>query len=374
MTMIIITIISLSLAISYLILALLVVAGNQGFCNGERNYPFVSVVIAARNEGDSIAQCLYSLEQQDYPSDKCEFIIINDRSGDKTEERIENFISHKPNFKLISIRDDPQNLTGKANAMKVGIKESKGKIILSTDADCEVPASWISSMVSCFDAGTGMVAGFSLPVIDNAFSALQALDHLFLIGIASGFAGSGIPQSCIGNNIAFRRTVYDEIDGYDGIGFTITEDVGLLRKIYEDTDYGIKFTRDNTSLVSTRAAGNLKELVKQRMRWLIGGEKAGALIKSVLVLTFIVVILAMISIVSGIITGFSIWEGSILAIFLGANLAILLRNRHLLNLNTIIRWFLPYQLFFMFYTVFFGLLFLLGSQRVSWKGKIYNQE
>ncbi len=372
--MITITIISVFLAIGYMILALLVIAGNRDFCNDGRNCPFVSVVIAARNEQDSILRCLYSLEQQDYPSDKCEFIIVSDRSEDRTEEIVGKILSQNPNFKLLSIREDPENLTGKANAMKEGIKESRGEIILSTDADCEAPPTWISSMVSCFGADTGMVAGFSLPDIDNVFSALQALDHLFLIGIASGFAGLGIPQSCIGNNIAFRRTAYEEIGGYDGIGFTITEDVGLLRKVYEDTDYGVKFNRNNSSLVSTRAAGNLKELVKQRMRWLVGGEKAGALVKSVLILTFVVVILSIISVVSGIITGFNEREIIILAMFLGANLAILLRNRHLLKLRTILEWFLPYQLFFMLYAIFFGLLFLLSRKRVRWKGDVYSQK
>ncbi|MCP4570630.1 MAG: glycosyltransferase, partial [FCB group bacterium] len=205
--------------------------------------------------------------KQDYHGE-LEIIIVNDRSEDKTGEISENFIKEHPNFKLVNITETDEELTGKQYAMQTGIEQSTGDIIISTDADCEVSYGWVSSMASYFNDDIGLVAGYSAPPLGGVFSALQAMDHLFLVGIASGFSGTGLPQSCIGNNIAFRRSVYDDIGGYQGIGRTVTEDVGLLKGIANNTSYKVIFNREIESLVKTRPAFSLTELTSQRMRWL----------------------------------------------------------------------------------------------------------
>ena len=46
--------------------------------------PKVSVVIAARNEEDQIPALISDLVAQEYPLDKLEVIIVNDRSTDST--------------------------------------------------------------------------------------------------------------------------------------------------------------------------------------------------------------------------------------------------------------------------------------------------
>ena len=231
---------------------------------------------------------------------------------------------------------------------------------------------WVSSMVKHFNGNTGMVAGFSLPSFDFLFSAVQALDHLFLISVASGFAGLGIPQSCIGNNIAFRRSAYDEIGGYDGIGRTVTEDVGLLKNIADRTSYKVIFNRDRDSLIRTRAASDIGELKRQRMRWLIGGHESGAVMLISLVLTFLAVLFSAATILMWPIIGISAYSILSIAIFFGSNLSIMMKNRHFASTAKIIRWFLPYQIFFIIYSLYFGFLFITGKRTVEWKGRKYN--
>ena len=46
--------------------------------------PTVSIVVAARNEEERIAECLESLIRVDYPASKLEIIVIDDRSTDRT--------------------------------------------------------------------------------------------------------------------------------------------------------------------------------------------------------------------------------------------------------------------------------------------------
>ena len=50
----------------------------------ESNLPFVSIIVAGRNEALNIEPCIKSLLNLDYPSDKHEIFLVNDRSTDNT--------------------------------------------------------------------------------------------------------------------------------------------------------------------------------------------------------------------------------------------------------------------------------------------------
>ncbi len=52
-------------------------------------FPFVSIVVPARNEERRIAACLSSLLVLDYPKDRREIIVVNNGSSDRTAEIID---------------------------------------------------------------------------------------------------------------------------------------------------------------------------------------------------------------------------------------------------------------------------------------------
>jgi cellulose synthase/poly-beta-1,6-N-acetylglucosamine synthase-like glycosyltransferase len=70
--------------------------------NNLDNIPFISVVVAARDEENKISPCIQSLLNQDYPVDKHEIIIVDDFSTDKTAELIKKFESSVTNLKYLS--------------------------------------------------------------------------------------------------------------------------------------------------------------------------------------------------------------------------------------------------------------------------------
>ena len=115
--------------------------------NNLDNIPFISVVVAARNEEENISHCIQSLLRQDYPADKFEILIVDDFSTDKTAELIKKFETSVTNLKyLSSIAIEQGNIISyKREAIQTGINASKGKYILLTDADCIVPTTWIST-------------------------------------------------------------------------------------------------------------------------------------------------------------------------------------------------------------------------------------
>jgi chlorobactene glucosyltransferase len=109
------------------------------------NLPFVSIVIPARNEEKYIERCIKSLLNQDYS--KFEIIVIDDNSTDGTSKILKNIKDNKSSkaeaestlsidrLKIITLKDKPDGWTGKTWASQQGFLESKGEILLFTDAD-----------------------------------------------------------------------------------------------------------------------------------------------------------------------------------------------------------------------------------------------
>ena len=69
--------------------------------------PFVSVVIAARNEAENIPHLLNYLTNQTYPKNLYEIIIVNDRSLDNSKNMLEKYENKIENLKVITINNCP---------------------------------------------------------------------------------------------------------------------------------------------------------------------------------------------------------------------------------------------------------------------------
>ncbi|MEI9943927.1 MAG: glycosyltransferase [Chitinophagaceae bacterium] len=92
----------------------------------------ISVIIPARNEEENIGKLLNALNEQTYPKESFEIIVVDDHSEDGTT----NIVSTFPRVKLISLKDDNIN-SYKKKAIETGIAAATGELIVTTDADCE---------------------------------------------------------------------------------------------------------------------------------------------------------------------------------------------------------------------------------------------
>ena len=233
----------------------------------EDKLPAVSIVVAARNEENNILSCMESLDRLIYPEGKLEVILINDNSTDSTLEKIEKFIEGKPRFKCITTKKIIGNLKGKTNALANGLELAKGEIILTTDADCNVSPIWAKSIASYYQKDVAMVCGYTSQESYNAFSGMQSLDFLYLLTVAGGAMNFNVPLSCIGNNMSYRKSVYDEIGGYEKIPFSVTEDFKLLKTIFNLKKYKIIYPLESEAHVISKPCENLNQLYWQRSRW-----------------------------------------------------------------------------------------------------------
>jgi cellulose synthase/poly-beta-1,6-N-acetylglucosamine synthase-like glycosyltransferase len=264
------------ICIFYLLQLLTYSIGIYLSCREKPNHkePSVSVIIAARNEEQYLGNCLLSLSKVDYPKEKLEVIVINDHSTDNTKHIIENCSKYFQNFKTITPEKRNWHLIGKTNAIAQGIEITSGEIIITSDADCVFKTSWVKDLVKYHDDKTGIVSGFTYVETNSQFDGMQSLDWIYLLAVASGSFGIGIPLACVGNNMSFSKKAYDEVGGYENLRFSVTEDFALLQGIAKTKRWKCKYPVDAGNLILSKPCTTLKELFYQRKRWGRGGKKA----------------------------------------------------------------------------------------------------
>ena len=233
----------------------------------------VSVIVPARNEENNIAQCLLALLHQDYPADKIHLIVVDDQSTDNTTKIVNEYIGKYPGrISLVQVSKRHPNISPKINALKIGITNSTTEILFTTDADCWASPLWISSTIAQFEKNVGVVTGLTVYArsenVSPIFRGIQFLDFISYTAVGAGGIGMNSINTFNGSNMAFRRTAYDEISGFDSLAHLNTGDDSLLaQKIVRTKKWKAGFTLNPDSFVTTHAVPTWKEFFYQRMRW-----------------------------------------------------------------------------------------------------------
>jgi len=229
---------------------------------------FISVIIPFRNESENILSSLKSIEDLYYPQEKFEVIYVDDNS---TDDSFPLLIANrkKTNIRILKLPDEIFSKGNKKRAVQYGIENSKGDIIVQTDADCVHASKWLQCITKNFDADTAFVSGpVDFHKDSSLFSKMQKIEFEGLILAGAGLIVYGEPIICNGANAAYRKKVFEEVSGFDGNNdLSSGDDVFLLQKISQRRKYKIKFSCDSEAVVLTNSCKNLKEFIRQRRRW-----------------------------------------------------------------------------------------------------------
>ena len=254
----------------YLAFILFIIAGlfrhNEQSIISTDQTPVVSVVIAARNEEKNLPDLIQDLVNQEYPLDKLEVIIVDDRSTDSTAkiliEAAENFAV----VKYIRVEKLPTEMTPKKHALTLGIEMAKGDVILSTDADCRVGKFWVSSMAYSVVQQDSISIGYSKVAGKSFFERIQMLDFLGIITANSGAGGWGHFWSGTGQNLAYKKSDFKAIGGFEPVKDRISgDDMYLVQSISKLKSGMINI--DANSFVTTAAMPTFQGFMNQRIRW-----------------------------------------------------------------------------------------------------------
>lgn len=319
--------------------------------------PFVSVLVAARNEERTLAACLNALREQSYPDDRYEVVVADDHSSDATQE-----IARRHGAQCVQVAADRG---GKADALHTAYVAARGELLLVTDADCRPPRDWIRNMVGAFDGKEGVVCGVTSVKGTTLLARVQALDWTLLLTVAAGFSEMGIPVTAMGNNMAFRRRAYEEVGGYPALPATVTEDYALFRAVDRRTGHTVRLLLDERLENFTEPLPTLRKIVGQRRRWVRGGLRTDVWVYVVFLLIFGTHLL----LAAGLVLAPLVALPAI-AVKIGADAYVLATGTRHLSLPR--RWTdLPlFELYFFGYIVALPIL-LLAAPRIVWRGRRY---
>lgn len=332
-----------------------------------KNPPSVSLIVAAKNEKDVIARCIQSLKEIKYEG-TLEIILVNDKSDDNTKEIMIKESQGDSRIKVIdSNRTETSNLKGKANALDTAIRLCRGEIVITTDADCTVQSEWVKSMSSYYDTSTAMVNGFTtIDTNQKLFDKLQALDFIYLLSLASSSCGIGRILSCIGNNISFRKDIYMQLGGFEKIGFSVTEDLALMRAIDSIKNVEIKFPTDDRNVVTSQPCADLRALFNQKKRWFRGGLG----IRPFGYITGIELYIANLYLLTGIFFTPPAFYFTMVGIKFVSELILLIPLLKIYKSTGLLKYFIHFQIYFALYGLLLPFTFVLGN-KIKWKGRKY---
>ena len=234
---------------------------------------FVTVIVAARNEEKNIVQCLHHLTAQNYPRHLFEIIIANDFSEDKTQQVVESFIQSDKNatVKLINLSEIFKEKKGsKKSAIAEAVKQSKGELIITTDADCTMNIHWMKTIADYYETHHPyMICG---PVVfseSNLFDKIQSLEFMSLIGIGAAAIQSRYPLMCNAANLAFKKEIFFETGRADVKNEPSSgDDTFLMFAIRSKYNDKIAFLKSKDAVVTTQPQFFIKEFFNQRIRWI----------------------------------------------------------------------------------------------------------
>jgi len=154
----------------------------------------VSVIIPTLNEEQFIGDSLCSIRNQSFRD--FEIIVVDGGSTDRTVEIAKEYAD-----KVVLA---PGSKIGEARL--IGVKEARGNIIVSTDADTIHPQNWLENLVRHFEDPEVVVVGGAIYPLNPSETTLAYTDGLNTIANALHWF--------IGSNMAFRKDVFEKAGGY----------------------------------------------------------------------------------------------------------------------------------------------------------------
>jgi peptidoglycan/xylan/chitin deacetylase (PgdA/CDA1 family) len=192
----------------------------------------ISIVVPALNEERFIADCLESLQNQDYQGEY-EIIVADNGSSDNTASVARSF-----GIKVVTCLEK----NSVTYARQVGTDAAQGDIIAQADADTIYPRNWLRKIAEHFAAHPEAVAlaGRFLYKDPPSWAGLEYLLRDWANRLSARLIGR--PMLVSGATFAFRKSAFTAIGGYSEADFS-ADQLGISRalsktgRIYYDRDF-----------------------------------------------------------------------------------------------------------------------------------------
>ncbi|MDX2305887.1 MAG: glycosyltransferase [Microscillaceae bacterium] len=334
--------------------------------------PRISVIIPVRNEAANILYLLEDLNLQSLDKKYFEVIVVDDFSEDETFSLLLSFQKTVLySLKIISLQE--RNLISpKKKAISEAVQVAQGELIVTTDGDCRVKKEWLEVLWKFYKKKDArLISGaVTFEQEKTLFEKMQTVEFASLIGSGAACLRMGFPNMCNGANLAYPKTAFLEVGGYQGVDRIASgDDEFLLHKIARKYPGQVFFLKHSQNIVSTYAKLNWAEFFNQRKRW--SSKWKYYQDKRIKILAFFIFVVNCVLLASlGLaVLGFYSFERFLIHLlikflieftFLGIILAYLDKKKFILYIPLV-------QLVYPLYVMFFGLV--AQGKSYSWKGR-----
>jgi cellulose synthase/poly-beta-1,6-N-acetylglucosamine synthase-like glycosyltransferase len=233
--------------------------------------PHVSALIPARNEDMVIEKTVRAILAMDYPKDKLEVIVINDKSTDRTEEIVTQMSKEDNRVRLLTWPSAPRG-SGKAHALNEGLKLCKNPIIAIYDGDNNPSKDSLRILCTYMLKNPKLAAALGkfrcINKNKNILTRMINIETLsFQWMIQAGRFWFSKFAVLPGTNYVIKKEALETVGGWDVKA--ITEDSELSVRL-QMKGYEVQFVP--TSVTWEQEPETLKVWVKQRTRWVRGNN------------------------------------------------------------------------------------------------------
>ncbi len=227
-----------------------------------------SIVIPFRNEAENLPLLLKSMHSLQYPTELFEVIFVDDESEDESVEIISKATTQHPNISIV--KNERTSNSPKKDAISTAIKIAKNEWIITTDADCVLPKYWLNSFDEYIQKTNAICIAAPVSYLDanNFLNRFQIFDMLSLQGATIGGFGINKPFLCNGANFAYKKELFNTVNGFEGNTHTASgDDIFLLEKVAKNYPTQLHYLKSAQAVVLTKAQPTWAALVSQRVRW-----------------------------------------------------------------------------------------------------------
>lgn len=225
--------------------------------------PRISVIVPIYNGEADIPELLSCLKAQTYPTDRVEYLLVDNASRDRTSVLLQAAVQEAASLgiKFCHLKEN-KNQSSYA-ARNTGIRAAVGEILAFTDADCRPQPDWLSLLIAPFKASSvGIVAGEIVALPGKTLLEKHAERHQVLSQqhtLNHRFRPYG--QTA---NLAIRRKIFEQV-GLFRPHLTSGGDADLCWRIQQQSDWTLHFAA--AAIVQHRHRSTWREYQKQWRRY-----------------------------------------------------------------------------------------------------------
>lgn len=235
---------------------------HQPINHRQSDSPSFCILVVCHNEAEHLPALLHDFQNQEVQPQT--FILVDDHSNDGTLEIMTQW-QKEMNTPVEVICSKGR---GKKQAIEEGLANAKVEWVLTTDADCRVPATWSRKVCDIYERTPFdlLIMPVEMDSGKGVLNSIIRMEFITLVGAGMSLAACGHPIMCNGANMAFSlqgrkahaHQMHKELLSGD--------DVFLLHALKKGKGK-IYVTAHKDCMVKTAGNATFHDFLHQRARW-----------------------------------------------------------------------------------------------------------